>query len=180
MKRVKGLLITLCAVLGLRAEASGSDPRPPLKVVDHVDVPRFMGSWHVIANIDNIFERKAYGSVETYTLREDGRIDVLFEFRKGSFDGPLKRMRQVAWVPDPAKSGEWRVQLLWPLRFPYLIIDLAPDYSWTVIGYPNRDLIWVMARTPTLPEATLKDILERAKAQGYDLSKIQRVPQRNP
>jgi len=178
MKALTFSLVSLCFGVGALGWASGSDKRPPLRVVDSVEVSRFLGSWYVIANIDNIFEREAHGSIETYTLRDDGRIDVLFEFRKGSFEGPVKRMRQIAWVPDPAKSGEWRVQLIWPLRFPYLIIDLAADYSWTVVGYPNRDLIWIMARTPSLPEQTLQEIFARAKAQGYDISRIQRVPQK--
>ncbi len=158
--------------------AAAEPEMTPLKLAPNVDVSRFMGKWYVIANIENIFEKGAFGSVETYTMRPDGKIDVLFEFNKGSFEGPLKRMSQLAWVHDPAVGAEWRIQLFWPLRFPYLIIDVADDYSWTAVGYPNRKLLWVMARTPKLPEETIAGILKRAEAQGYDLKLVQRVPQR--
>jgi apolipoprotein D and lipocalin family protein len=55
---------------------------------------------------------------------------------------------------------------------------LAPDYSTTTIGYPSRDLIWIMARTPTLPESTYQSLLQKAGNQGYDTSRIVRVPQK--
>jgi apolipoprotein D and lipocalin family protein len=58
------------------------------------------------------------------------------------------------------------------------VIDLAPDYSTTTIGYPSRDLIWIMARTPTLPENTYQSLLQKAADQGYDTSRIIKVPQR--
>ena len=31
-----------------------------------------------------------------------------------------------------------------------LIIDLADDYSYTVVGYPNRKFVWIMSRTPKI------------------------------
>ena len=152
---------------------------PPLKTVASVDLPRFMGAWYVIANIPNFMERGAHNSVETYTLRPDGKIDVLFVFNKDAFDGPKKTMTQLGWIHDSATNAEWRVRPFWPLSFPCLIIDLADDYSYTVIGYPSRKLVWIMAREKTIPEATYQAILGRLKEQGYDLSLIERIPQQN-
>lgn len=150
---------------------------PPLKTVAHVDLPRFMGRWYVIANISNFFEKEAFGSIETYTLRPDGKIDVLFTFNRKAFDGEPRRMTQVGWVHDTTTNAEWRVRPLWPLSLAYLIIDLADDYSWTAIGYPNRKLVWIMAREKTLPDATYAGIIQRLVEQGYDAKMIQKVPQ---
>ena len=151
---------------------------PPLRTVPYVDIPRFMGRWYVIGNISNYFEKEAFGSVEIYTLRPDGKIDVEFTFNRKSFDGEPRRMTQLGWVHDTKTNAEWRVRPLWPLSLAYLIIDLADDYSWSVVGYPNRKLIWIMAREKTLPEETYRAIVERAVAQGYDPALIQKVPQR--
>ena len=83
----------------------------------------------------------------------------------------------MGWVVNKESNAEWRVQFVWPFRAPYLIIDLDPDYQWSVIGYPSRDLFWVLARTTTLPDATYAGILERAAAQGYDTNRVVKVPQ---
>ncbi len=157
---------------------SCSTTTPPLKKVPQVDIGRFMGQWYVIANIPTFIEKDAYNAVETYTWNEkENRIDVLFTFNKGSFKGEKKSYTQKAFVHD--KSGnEWRIQFFWPLKFPYLIIDLAEDYSYTVIGVPNRSYVWIMAKSPKMDETTYNGIVERLKNQKFDVKKIQKVPQK--
>jgi apolipoprotein D and lipocalin family protein len=58
------------------------------------------------------------------------------------------------------------------------VIDLASDYRHTVIGHPSRDLIWIMARKPSMDEGDYRDILARVASQGYDTNRIVRVPQK--
>ncbi len=50
----------------------------------------------------------------------------------------------------------------------YWVIDLAPDYSFAVIGEPNRKYLWILSRTPALDETTLQGIYARMRDQGYD------------
>ena len=57
---------------------------------------------------------------------------------------------------------------------------MAEDYSVTLIGRQKRDYVWIMARTPTITEAEYQSLLERLSAQGYDITRIERVPQRWP
>ena len=44
------------------------------------------------------------------------------------------------------------MQFLWPFKMTSLIIDLADDYSHTVIGVPSRKYVWIMARKPTISD----------------------------
>lgn len=157
---------------------SCSTTTPPLKKVPQVDTKRFMGKWYVIANIPTFIEKDAHNAIETYSWNEkEDRIDVLFTFNKGGFNGEKKSYPQKAFVHD--KSGnEWRIQFFWPLKFPYLIIDLAEDYSYTVIGVPNRSYVWIMARSPSMDAQIYEGIIERLKIQKYDVEKIQKVPQK--
>ena len=86
-------------------------------------------------------------------------------------------MTQKGFIYDTKSNAEWRVQPLWPLKLGYLIIDLAEDYSYTVIGVPNRNYLWIMARESSLSDSVYDAILERVADQGYDLNKILKVPQ---
>jgi apolipoprotein D and lipocalin family protein len=47
-----------------------------------------------------------------------------------------------------------------------------------VIGRNKRDYVWIMARQPTIPEVDYQKIVEFLAAQGYDTTRIQKVPQR--
>ncbi|MCF7824918.1 MAG: lipocalin family protein [Candidatus Marinimicrobia bacterium] len=157
---------------------TAADKASEQKLVDTVDIPRFMGDWYVIANIPTIFEKGAVNAIENYTWNEEkGIVDVTFTYRADSLQGKLKRMTQRGFIYDTASNAEWRVQPIWPLRLGYLIIDLAEDYSYTVIGVPNRKYLWIMARESTLSEDIYTAILDRIATQGYDVGLIQKVPQ---
>ena len=151
--------------------------QPPLKTVEHVDLTRYVGDWYVFAHIPYSLEKGKVGTLDRYALRPDGKMDNIFLFRRGGLDAPLESWNGVAWVHNKETNAEWRVQFVWPLRVPYLIIDLDKDYQWSVIGYPSRKLAWVLSRKPVLDEATYAGILQRLKAQGYDETLLKKVPQ---
>lgn len=151
---------------------------PPLRTVAHVDLPRYMGHWRVIAEIPYFAERGAVDSVESYSLLPDGTVHNWFTCRKESFDAPLNKITAHAYVVNKQTNAEWRVKFLGGLiSASYLILDLDPDYQWTVVGHPSHNYGWIMAREKTLPEATYQAILQRLAAQGYDVSRFQKVPQ---
>ena len=154
--------------------------RPPLVLAAKVDLPRFMGDWFVIANIPTFIEKGAHNAVESYRLAEDGSIPTTFTFRADSFDGPEKRFHPRGFVLDHASNAVWGMRFLWPFKADYRIVYLASDYSLTVVGREARDYVWIMARSPEIPEGDYQRILALLKEQGYDLGRIQKVPQRWP
>lgn len=150
--------------------------RPPLRTVEQVDLERFMGSWYVIGNIPTPIEKQAYNAVERYQRNADGTVATTFTFRKGGFDGPEKVYRPKGFVRD-ASNAVWGMQFLWPVKAEYLIVELDPDYRYTVIGRSKRDYLWIMAREPRLDEAIYQGILRRMDAAGYDVTRVRKVPQ---
>ena len=173
---MKTLINTLC-LAGLVSCSSKS--LPPVKTVQNVDIPKFMGKWYVIANIPTFIEKGAHNATETYTWNEkENRIDVDFRFNKDSFTGEEKAYPQKAFIYDQKSKAEWRIQPFWPLKFAYLVMDVAPDYSYTVIGVPNRGHVWIMARTPTLDEATYNKIVKQIEAEHFDIKQLEKVPQK--
>lgn len=150
---------------------------PPPRTVPHVDLNRYMGDWYVIANIPYLLEKGKVASYDTYSPRADGRMNNIFTFRKGSLDAPEQSWKGVAWVVNKETNAEWKVQFLWPLRATYLVLELDPDYRWAVVGTPNRKLLWVLARDKRLSDETYAMILKRMTAQGYEASRIFKVPQ---
>ena len=168
----------LFAALGVGALLSACASTPPtIPPVASVDLPRFMGDWYVIAQIPTYLERQAYDSVESYRLDDDGKIRTTFRYRNGSADAPLKTMEPVGRVVPGTNNAVWEMQFVWPIQAEYVIVDLAPDYSRTIVGRSKRDYVWLMARTPQLPEAELQAAIARIKALGYDTGKLRMVPQ---
>lgn len=150
---------------------------PPLATVDHVELERFMGDWYVIANIPTFIEKGAYNAVESYRLDDDGSIATTFTFRAGAFDGPAKGYHPLGFVRNTQTNAEWGMQFVWPVKSEYLITWLSEDYSQTVVARNKRDYVWLMARTPQIPEADYARMVEHIAASGYDTSKLVKVPQ---
>jgi apolipoprotein D and lipocalin family protein len=150
---------------------------PPIHTVEQVDLERFMGDWYVVANIPTFIEKDAYNALETYRLAADGTIETTFTFNKGGPDGPLKTYTPRAFVRDPSSNAVWDMQFIWPFKAEYRIVYLTPDYTTTVVGRTKRDYVWIMARSPVIPEEDYLEILRFLQQQGYDIDKVQKVPQ---
>jgi apolipoprotein D and lipocalin family protein len=174
-------ILAVLAGLGVAAMLAGCGASlPPLTTVERVDIPRFMGDWYVIANIPTWLEEGAHNAVESYRLDADGTIATTFTFREGSFDGPLKTYKPRGFICDTASNAVWGMRFLWPFKAEYLVIYLNGEYTQTVIGRNKRDYVWIMARTPAIPEEEYRRIVEQLAAVGYDTGRILRVPQRWP
>jgi apolipoprotein D and lipocalin family protein len=152
----------------------------PLPTVAKVDLSRFMGPWYVIANIPTFMERGAHNAIESYALAADGSIETTFTFRDGSFDGKRRQYHPRGFVIDRDSNALWGMRFVWPIKADYRITYLNDDYTQTVIGRQKRDYVWIMARTPQIPAADYDRLLSLVGQQGYDVSKVQRVPQRWP
>ncbi len=170
--------IALIAPLLLTLGACAVSPeKVTIKPLPAVDLQRFMGPWYVIANIPTVIERGAHDAIETYRLDDDGTIDTTFTFRKGSFDGPLKRYNPRGFVVPGTQNAIWGMRFVWPIKAEYVIAWVDADYSETIIARSSRDYVWVMARAPILPPDRYDALLARVRDLGYDMRKVQKVPQ---
>jgi apolipoprotein D and lipocalin family protein len=153
------------------------DAPKPLQVVPSLDLARYAGRWYEIARLPNFFQRKCAGdTTATYTLRSDGKITVVNACR--TRDGGVTTATGTARLADKeGPNSKLKVSFFWPFSGDYWIIDLDPEYRWAVIGEPRRKYFWVLSRDPQMDEGTLSPILERARAQGYDLAALTKTPQ---
>jgi apolipoprotein D and lipocalin family protein len=171
-------LFALTGSLFLAACATAPDAgRSPVALATNVDLPRFMGDWYVIANIPTFLEKGAHNAMDSYRLAADGTIPTTFSFNADAPDGPRKSYSSRGFVMDGGSNAVWGQQYVWPIKADYRISYISPDYKQTVITRDKRDYVWIMARTPTIPDADLARLTAFVGSQGYDVSKLQKVPQ---
>lgn len=171
-----------CALLfGLTLLSGAANAtQPSIQPVPHVDLPRFMGKWYLIAAVPTTYERDAWNAVETYTLQPDGNIHTTFRFNKGAADGSVKQIHSTAYVHPGSGGAVWGVQIFWPLKAQYIVAWLKPDYSEMIVARDARDYTWVFARTPTVPAADWATLRMQVAALGYDTSRLRKIPQSWP
>ena len=167
-------------MLALIIPFSGCTSHKPMATVDYVDIDRFMGDWYVVANIPTFLEKGAHNAVETYARNEDGSIATTFTFRDGGFDGERKEYNPTGFIEDTKTNALWGMQFIWPIKADYRIVYLDKDYTKTVIARKARDYVWVMARKPQLTDKEYEELRQFVGSIGYDVSKMNRVPQSWP
>jgi apolipoprotein D and lipocalin family protein len=150
----------------------------PVRTVPAVDLDRYAGDWFEIARYPNWFQRKCAANVRaSYARRADGRIDVVNRCTRA--DGSAIEARGVARITDAGTRAKLKVRFgpaslsflpfLWG---DYWIIGLADDYTWAVVGTPDRKYLWILARTSRLDDGAFERALAAARASGFDTGRL--------
>ena len=171
----------LCAGSAADAAADRRSDAGALETVPGVDLERYAGRWFEIARLPNRFQDECARDVSAeYIRREDGRVTVVNRCTDG--DGLETAAQGVARIPDPQDPSKLKVRFapaflsfipaVWG---DYWIIDLAPDYSYAVVGEPSRRYLWILSRTPRVEDALLDEIFQRIRPRGYDPEKLTRT-----
>ena len=155
----------MACIVGLFAACDASEIDN--STVKAVDLNRYLGSWYEIAKFDHSFERGLDYAMANYTLRNDGKIDVL---NTGIKDGRAKDAKGIAKTTNI--PGLLKVSFFGPFYSDYRIMMLDADYQYVLVGGSNDKYLWILSRTPQLDDATKTLILAEANRRGYDTSKL--------
>ena len=167
---MKPILNFLILLITMSAHAQNQE----LQTVPYVDLNRYLGKWYDIASFPQSFQKGCSCTTAEYSLNKDGSITVINRCNK---EGKEKVSKGKAKVKDKKTNAKLSVTFFWPFKGKYWIIDLAEDYSYAVVGHPNRKYLWILSRTKTLDPQTYAGILDRIKAKGYDLAPLKKTEQ---
>lgn len=142
-----------------------------------VDLQRFMGRWYVIGRVPNFVERGHVASVNDYSLRGEGKIAIRYQYREG-FSEPLEELHVRASVDPDSGNRRWRTWFYKVIPTRTRVLEVAPDYSWALLGYPGREMAWIFAREPDMDSKLYRELATRLRDR-YDVNtdKLKRVPQ---
>ena len=167
--------ITFLTFIGYAAVALERE-KDELDVVQSVDLSRYTGRWYEIARLPNRFQKKCADTVSAnYTMRADGKIEVVNRCRKAS--GEYATARGEAKIVDKKTNAKLKVTFFWPFYGDYWILDLGPNYEYAIIGEPDRKYLWILSRSPQMDEAMLQKLLEKMAAKGFNTEMMIRTPQ---
>lgn len=161
--------MTLLVLISLGA-CSSNQPEQVMSPVQYVDLARFMGSWHVLADVPTPFDKKATEPLEIYSLNDDGTVATTYSFIPEGKE-ERREMRAKGFVMDET-NAVWGMQFVWPIKADYRVVYLDEDYGVTVIGRNKRDFVWILSREPTIDAERFEELLAFVENLGYDRSKL--------
>jgi len=153
----------------------------PPTTVDKVDLQKYVGLWYEIAKIPNRFQKMCVsGTTAQYTLRENGRIDVINTCIESN--GKAKQAKGLARVVDSRTNAKLQVSFvsffgIRPFWGDYWIIGLGKDYEFAIVGAPDRKYGWILSRSPVISAEMLNLSFVILRDKGYDPEDFVMTPQ---
>jgi apolipoprotein D and lipocalin family protein len=171
------VLRTRQALIGaalLLALLGGCASERPLRTAAEVDLTRYQGTWYEIARLPQWFQRGCVRSRAEYTIIDATTVGVTNRCTQAS--GESRSATGRAYVVDPETNAKLEVifdnwfSRLFPslVRGKYWITYLDPEYRSVLVGHPNREYLWILARSPRLSDSEFEDLLRRARERGFD------------
>jgi len=166
------LLLVMAACASSPANSTSSIPG-----VKSIDMDRYLTKWYEISRIPVPVGRSWVNTSDTYSLRPDGSIRVVYEGFVKSPTGPRRTLTARQWIPDPAVMGDMKASFLPLVVNDNRVIAVDEDYAWLVVTSSTKDYLWIMSRTPVMDEAVYTSVVEKAAGWGFDTSRLERVRQ---
>lgn len=152
---------------------SGTYNNTPVK---NFELLNYLGKWYEIARFDHSFERGLQNVVAEYSLRGDGKVEVI---NSGWKDGRFKYAEGKAKQPDEASNpAHLRVSFFLFFYSDYNVLMIDDDYQVALVGSKSPEYLWILSRTPELDPKVTSILLEEAQSRGYDTSKLIWVDQK--
>lgn len=149
-----------------------------LQTVENFEINRYLGNWYEIARFQHSFEKDLVGVTAKYSLRDDGKITVVNSGYKETFSGKFKSITGTAKIPDKSNPSRLKVSFFLFFYADYFVLELdQKNYGYALVGSSSENYLWILSRTPTLPDETYNMLVEKARKRGYNVSLLYKVPQ---
>lgn len=149
---------------------------PTGETVDRVEVERYVGRWYEVASIPQGFQARCAATTATYAPIDATKVSVLNECRIDTLDGMPIKIEGAATIVDPVSNAKLEVDFGFG-RAPYWVVDLATmpgaePYEWAIVSGPGRTALWILSRTPRMPEGRYEALLERLATRGFPIEQL--------
>jgi apolipoprotein D and lipocalin family protein len=143
-----------------------------VKPVDNFKLEKYLGKWYEIARLDHSFEQGLTRVTANYSLREDGGLRVINRGYSAK-ENKWKEAEGKAYFVRGSDQGYLKVSFFGPFYGAYIVFELDHEnYQYSLVSGPDKSYLWLLARGPEIRE-DIKDILiAKAKALGFDTSKL--------
>jgi apolipoprotein D and lipocalin family protein len=140
--------------------------------VSGFELDRYLGTWYEIARLDHRFERGLTDVTAEYTLRDDGGVRVVnrgFNTKTSAWEEATGKAYPVG-SPD---VGRLKVSFFGPFYGAYNILELdTENYGFALVAGPDRSYLWILARTPAVPDTIVQSLVETARRLEFPVDDL--------
>ena len=171
MKREKYIATALLVTASLFLLKSCRTIPKGATAVKPFEVKKYLGKWYEVARMDYVFERNLEHTTAEYSMKKNGNIQVVNKGRNEK-SGKLKEAKGKAKFVGDSDEGKLKVSFFGPFYSGYNIIALDEDYTYALVAGKNLKYLWILSRTPNIPDSIKNDFLKKAESLGYKTGEL--------
>jgi apolipoprotein D and lipocalin family protein len=163
--------VRACTLIALALMSACTSAPEGVHPVGGFELERYLGTWYEIARLDHSFERGLSQVTAQYSLREDGGVTVLnrgYDAKKGEWRSAEGK---AFFMADP-DVGHLKVSFFGPFYGAYVVVELDPDYRYALVSGPDRGYLWILARSPDLPQADIDRLVAHAAGLEFPIEEL--------
>lgn len=162
------VILALSCVGGL-ASCTSMQERDMMPV-GNFQVEQYLGTWYEIGRFDFRWEKNMKNVQAHYALNKDGTIKVTntgYDYKAKKYKESIGKAK---FAGTQTNVADLKVSFFGPFYSAYTVIALDADYRYALVAGENNKLLWILSRTPTIPEDVREKYIQTAQTAGYDLT----------
>lgn len=142
-----------------------------LEAVHNFEKTRYLGSWYEVARLDYFYEKGLSNVTANYSLKPNGMIEVInkgYDEKKGKWKQSIGKAK----FAGSDETGMLKVSFFGPFYAGYNVLAIDSDYQYALVAGSKKDYLWLLSRTPEMPESTKEQYLQLAREKGFAVDQL--------
>ncbi|MDA3883189.1 MAG: lipocalin family protein [Bacteroidales bacterium] len=139
--------------------------------VNNFDKTQYLGTWYEIARLDFKYERNLNNTTAQYSLMENGMIQVV----NRGYNVVTKEWKEAIGRAKFVKADTvamLKVSFFRPFYAGYNVLAIDDDYQYALVAGASLEYLWILSRTPSIPEEIKQEYLKIAQKIGYKIEDL--------
>ncbi|MFW5851445.1 MAG: lipocalin family protein [Bacteroidota bacterium] len=165
MKNKYGIFGIIMTVFGSLFSCS-SIPKGAV-AVQNFKKEQYLGLWYEIARLDFKYERNLNNTTAYYSPIEEN--DMIQVVNRG-YNVVTKEWKEAVGKAKFVKADTvamLKVSFFGPFYSGYNVLAIDDDYQYALVTGKSLDYLWILSRTPSLPDSVKQEYLSIAQKIGF-------------
>lgn len=174
---MKGVFMRIFLIALLVSCSTMAANTGPVATNDIIDIQKYIGKWYAVSDIPQFFTRSCLYQTAEYDIKTESEISVK---NTCYANNKTKTIFGQAKVVNFETNAELIVTFnnfwtrLFRVRGDYSIIKIDPNYDYVMVGGRDRSNLWIMSRTPGMPQEVYEEYVNVAKELGFNVSQLRK------
>lgn len=138
-----------------------------------IDIDNYVGKWYEIARIPTVFQLNMKNVTAEY-IRDEKNASIKV-INSGYVNGELKQITGLALPTE--KDDLFKVSFFngvdtVAVNSDYKILAIDEDYQYALVGGSTPNYLWILSRTPNIPQREYNTLVNIAKKNGYNVKNL--------